>query len=354
MERRTVARVGPDLPNLSEVLPELTADGRPSRLGSFERRSVPLDTLNPADSPRMKTIDQNHVDVLTELNGQLPPIVVHRPTRRVVDGMHRVDAARRRGDTAIDAYLLDVPERDLFALSVRLNTAHGMPLSYAERVAAAGRLLGDSAGMSDRYVAVVAGLSARTVARIRRSTGHDPHLNARIGMDGKVHPKGVAQGREQAGRLLAERPEASLREVARAAGISLGTAHDVKKRLQRGEDPMPGGGRSVVAEQRPKQKLARATCETPPLPTAELLKRLRRDPALRSTDSGRVVLRLLALHDLDTSDWTSIVMNLPTHCTDVVAALARQSALRWTQFADQLEKQAQLEKEAANGPPTDE
>ncbi|MFD7405025.1 ParB/RepB/Spo0J family partition protein [Streptomyces sp. NPDC059866] len=288
----------------------------------------------------MKGIDQNHVDVLNEVEARLPPIVVHRPTWRVVDGMHRLDAARRRGDTTIDAYLLDVPERELFAISVRLNTAHGMPLSYAERVAAAGRLLRENPEMSDRYAALVAGLSARTVARIRRSTAEDPHLNARIGMDGKVRPRGVAQGREEAGRLLTERPDASLREVARAAGISLGTAHDVKMRLLRGEDPIPSGSRPVAAEQRPRQNAPRVAREALPQPTAELLKRLRRDPALRSTDSGRVVLRLLAMHDLDTSAWTSIVMNLPTHCTDVVAMLARQSALKWTQFAEQLEQEA--------------
>ncbi|KOV71436.1 hypothetical protein ADL00_07660 [Streptomyces sp. AS58] len=305
-----------------------------------ERRAVPIDSLIPADSPRMKGIDQGHVDILNEVEARLPPIVVHRPTWRVVDGMHRLDAARRRGDTTIDAYLLDVPEHELFAISVRLNTAHGMPLSYAERVAAAGRLLRENPEMSDRYVAVVAGLSARTVARVRRSTGEDPHLNARIGMDGKVHPRGVAQGRERAGRMLTERPDASLREVARAAGISLGTAHDVKMRLLRGEDPMPNGGRSMAVEQQSRQNPARAPRDALPLPTAELLKRLRRDPALRSTESGRVVLRLLAMHDLDTSAWTSIVMNLPTHCTDAVAMLARQSALRWTQFADQLEEEA--------------
>ncbi|MFE4373658.1 ParB N-terminal domain-containing protein [Streptomyces sp. NPDC056835] len=331
--------------NLSEILPELTAaDGTRWGVAAPERRSVPIDSLVPADSPRMKGIDESHVEALNEVETRLPPIVVHRPTWRVVDGMHRLDAARRRGDTAIDAYLLDVPERELFAISVRLNTAHGMPLSYAERVAAAGRLLRENAEMSDRYVASAAGLAARTVARIRRSTGDGPHLNARIGMDGKVHPRGVAQGRERAGRLLAERPGASLREVARAAGISLGTAHDVKMRLLRGEDPMPGGGRSGAVEQPSGQHPPRAPRDTPPLSTAELLKRLRRDPALRSTDSGRVVLRLLALHDLDTPAWTSIVMNLPAHCTDVVAVLARQSALRWTQFADQLEE------EAAGGP----
>lgn len=338
METQTVKRFRP---NLSEILPELMADG--ARLGlaaSPERRSVPIDSLLPADSPRTKGIDQGHVEVLNEVESRLPPIVVHRSTWRVVDGMHRLDAALRRGDTTIDAYLLDVPERELFAIAVRLNAAHGMPLSYADRVAAAGRLLRENPEMSDRHVALVAGLSARTVARIRRSTGDDPHLNTRTGMDGKVHPRGVAQGRERAGQLLAERPDMSLREVARAAGISLGTAHDVKMRLLRGEDPMPSGSRSEAVEQQSRQHLPRAPRDGLSLPTAELLKRLRRDPALRSTDSGRVVLRLLAMHELDTSAWTSIVMNLPTHCTDAVAMLARQSALRWTQFAEQLEQQA--------------
>ncbi|MEW9520534.1 ParB N-terminal domain-containing protein [Streptomyces tubercidicus] len=333
--------------NQSDIIQELTTDETPADLLAMEHRPVLIESLIPADSPRTDGIDRDHVDVLNELEVHLPPIVVHRPTWRVVDGMHRLDAARRRGDTTIDAYLLDVAEHEVFALSVRLNTAHGMPLSYSDRVAAAGRLLRENPEMSDRYVASTAGLSARTVARVRRSTGADPHLNVRIGMDGKARPRGVAQGRELAGRLLTERPDASLREVARAAGISLGTAHDVKTRLQRGEDPVPSGSRSPAAEQQPARRSSRRAPETLPLPTAELLNRLRRDPALRSTESGRVMLRLLAMHDLDTSEWTSIVINLPTHCSDVVATLARQCAVRWTELAHQVEREA-----VAGPPPT--
>ncbi|MFF2062813.1 ParB N-terminal domain-containing protein [Streptomyces sp. NPDC058200] len=329
--------------NQSDTIQELTTSETRADLLGVERRPVLIESLIPADSPRTHGIDQDHVDVLNELEVHLPPIVVHRPTWRVVDGMHRLDAARRRGDTTIDAYLVDVAEHEVFALSVRLNTAHGMPLSYSDRVAAAGRLLRENPEMSDRYVALTAGLSARTVARARRSTGADPHLNVRIGLDGKARPQGVAQGRERAGRLLTERPDASLREVARTAGISLGTAHDVKQRLQRGEDPVPNGSRSAAvaaAEQQPAGRSTRRTPETLPLPAAELLHRLRRDPALRSTESGRVMLRLLAMHDLDTSEWTSIVINLPTHCSDVVATLARQCALRWTALAHQVEQEA--------------
>jgi ParB-like chromosome segregation protein Spo0J len=326
--------------NQSAIFHKLTTDETRPDFLAVERRPVLIESLIPADSPRTEGIDQNHVDVLNELEVHLPPIVVHRPTWRVVDGMHRLDAARRRGETTIDACVLDLAEHEVFALSVRLNTVHGMPLSYSDRVAAAGRLLRENPEMSDRYVASIASLSARTVARVRRSTGEDPRLNVRIGRDGKARPKGVAQGREHAGRLLTERPDANLREVARAAGISLGTAHDVKTRLQRGQDPVPSGSRSVAAEQQPARRASRSAPEMLPLPPAELLNRLRRDPALRSTEPGRLMLRLLAMHDLTTTEWTSMVINLPTHCSDAVATLARQCALKWTEFADQMEQGA--------------
>jgi hypothetical protein len=53
------------------------------------------------DSPRHDGENDEHVHVLTESEEQLPPIVVHGPSRRVIDGRHRVRAAVMRGDDKI-------------------------------------------------------------------------------------------------------------------------------------------------------------------------------------------------------------------------------------------------------------
>ncbi|MFV2120589.1 hypothetical protein ACE14D_19990, partial [Streptomyces sp. Act-28] len=157
-------------------------------LNSAVRADIPVDTLLPADSPRTGGLDQEYVDSLVALDGELPPIVVHRPTRRVVDGTHRLAAARARGDRTIGAHLLDVPEHSLFTVAVSLNVSHGGPLTHDDRLAAAVRVLRENPALSDRYVASVAGLSPRTVSRVRRSTAEVPYLDTRIGLDGRRRP----------------------------------------------------------------------------------------------------------------------------------------------------------------------
>src|SRR2546430_11035320 len=64
--------------------------------GRLERRvgTVPISALRPGDSPRLDGLDSDHIRTLLEIDGELPPILVHRGTMRAIDGMHREDAAR--------------------------------------------------------------------------------------------------------------------------------------------------------------------------------------------------------------------------------------------------------------------
>ncbi|MEU3446431.1 transcriptional regulator [Streptomyces thermolilacinus] len=369
-------------------------------LSTAVRADLPVDTLLPADSPRTQGLDQEYVDALVALDVELPPIVVHHPSGRVVDGMHRLAAARARGDRSISAFLLDLPERSLFAVAVSLNIAHGKPLSHGDRLAAAARILRDNPALSDRYVASFTALSPRTVSRVRRSTAEVPQSNTRIGLDGKRRPAdlaGVAGGRQRAGRMMLERPGASLREIARAAGISLGTAHDVRKRLLLGRDPVPEGrggaradGHTARAGQPgpaapfgaggPRAPGARVPGPRVPGPrgagpgvpgvrgaapgvpgvrgaaprgpvrarrdgaarreSGELLERLRKDPALRLSQSGRFLLRCLAVHDVDGSVWARLATTVPPHCAEGISRLARECAGLWLRFADQVDRES--------------
>ncbi|MEV5441460.1 ParB/RepB/Spo0J family partition protein [Streptomyces sp. NPDC052644] len=320
-------------------------------LSAAVRTDLPVDELLPADSPRTDGLDQEYVGALVALDGELPPIVVHRASMRVVDGMHRLAAARSRGDRSISAFLLDVPEHSLFAVAVSLNIAHGKPLTHTDRLAAAGRILRENPALSDRYVASVTALSPRTVSRVRRSTAEVAQSNTRIGLDGKRRPAdlaGVAGGRQRAGELMLERPEASLREIARAAGISLGTAHDVKKRLLLGRDPVPegrGGARAAdraghTAEARVPGPRRPRRDPASPRESGELLERLRKDPALRLSQSGRFLLRCLAVHDVDGSVWARLATTVPPHCAEGVSKLARECADMWLRFAEQVDREA--------------
>lgn len=65
---------------------------------------------------------------------QLPPVVACRRTHRIVDGVHRHTAAVRRRQEWIETEWRDYPpgeagERDLFADSVQLNSAHGLKMT---------------------------------------------------------------------------------------------------------------------------------------------------------------------------------------------------------------------------------
>ena len=89
-----------------------TSPGRPVVAGEAE---LPLDALHVGPSLRVEGLDARHVATLAELAGAWPPIVVRRDDRSVVDGQHRVAAARRLGlatlqVTWFDGMLLKVLE----------------------------------------------------------------------------------------------------------------------------------------------------------------------------------------------------------------------------------------------------
>jgi hypothetical protein len=64
----------------------------------------------------------------------------------------------------------------------------------------------------------VSGPAHQTIAAIRkRPTGHSDQLDARLGHDGRVRPRDSARRRDFASKVLADDPDTSLREIARAA-----------------------------------------------------------------------------------------------------------------------------------------
>jgi hypothetical protein len=64
---------------------------------------IEVQHLRDAGTPRSGSEDDEHVNALTDVEDRLPPIIVHRPTMRVIDGTHRLRAAKLRGARRIRA-----------------------------------------------------------------------------------------------------------------------------------------------------------------------------------------------------------------------------------------------------------
>jgi hypothetical protein len=258
----------------------------------------------------------------------------------IIDGMHRFAAASLKGQKMIAVEFFDGTQADAFLRAVEANTAHGLPLSQADRRAAAMRIIASHPHMSDRAIAVSTGLAASTVARIRRrSTDAVPQLNARVGRDGRLRPVSGIEGRRRAARLIEERPRASLREVARGAGVSPATARDVRRRLQNGQEPVSAPPDAADADSHARARGPQARREVPADPAA-VLEKLLRDPSLRHNEQGRRVLRLLQYNAAAQREWPELIPTVPPHCAGLVAQLAHQYTEMWQGFADELDELA--------------
>ncbi|MEV7672987.1 ParB N-terminal domain-containing protein [Streptomyces sp. NPDC007872] len=301
---------------------------------------VPIGSLQVSDSPRSAGEDAEHIRTLAESGVELPPIVVMFSTKRVIDGMHRLRAAELRGAAEIAVRYFEGEEKEAFVLAVTSNIAHGLPLSLDDRKAAATRILRTHPLWSDRAIGRATGLSAKTVGTLRScSTEGVPQSNVRIGRDGRSRPLDPTEGRRLAGRLIQENPSAPLRQIAAEAGVSLGTASDVRKRLRRGESPLPGRDRrrEDTADAEPSPARTDRTEESRPS-RALLLRHLSRDPSIRLTEDGRVLLRWLNVVAVRSQDWARLLGNVPPHRVKVIAELARGCADTWRQVAEHLEK----------------
>jgi ParB-like chromosome segregation protein Spo0J len=279
---------------------------------------------------------------------------------RVIDGMHRLAAAVLRGQSTIAVEFFEGTPDEAFLRSVEANVSHGLPLSQDDRRTAAERIVASHPHLSDRAIARASGLSAKSVAAIRqRTAGAASTLTARVGRDGKVRPVNNAEGRRRAAELIARHPEASLREVARRAGISPATVLDVRKRLASGDLPVPASpstgadegqrGSAATVQELRRQALSRAQ-PTPPEPAAAL-ESLLRDPSLRMREDGRRLLRLLQHVAVGPQDVPGLASAVPSHCSEMVADLVRQHVAAWLKFTRELDDRAQYAHNVPGEPP---
>jgi ParB-like chromosome segregation protein Spo0J len=303
-----------------------------ARVGEVLR--VQIRSLVPADSPRIDGEDDRHIALLAQVNAPLPPILVQKGTMRVIDGMHRLRAAMRLGHETIEARFFDGTDAEAFVAAVKANAGHGLPLTLADRKAAALRVVAFYPERSDRWIAGVTGLAPGTVAAIRRRVpGGDGESRRRIGRDGRVRPVNGASGRKRAIDALAANPDASLREIAGMAGVSPQTVRAVRKRTPRREGGKESSEVAVAAVRRRDRDM--------------LMRKLRLDPSLRFNETGRKLLRWLDVQATGPGELNVLAGQIPLHCLYLLAEVVRGYADEWLEAASRLQERTSDQDEGA-------
>ncbi|MFI8360382.1 hypothetical protein ACIGD1_09490 [Streptomyces sp. NPDC085612] len=211
--------------------------------------------------------------------------------------------------------------------AVRVDEGH------AQELAASGRTLPPLL-VHRTTMRVVDG--SQTVAALRRREAPARAPQGRVGRDGRVRPADPARRREVAARLLAGRPTASLRQIAREAGTAPSTVRDVRRRIGEGADPVPAAQRRSGNGPAPAPVPARGRGQ--PLPA--LVTGLCKDPLLRLSEAGRLLLRMLDLQVSALRQRERIVAAVPPYRAETAAAAAAQCARDWQDLSEELQRRA--------------
>jgi hypothetical protein len=271
--------------------------------------------------------------------------LVHEGTGVVIDGVHRVAAARLLGLVRMEATLFSGGPDEALIESVRRNVHHGLPLTLRERKWAAGRVLGVHPHWSDRRIAAICALSPKTVGRLRVPSDDLPEelpqldTSVRMGCDNRLRPVSSVLVRERVAEALRAQPDASLRSVAASVGVSPETVRSVRRSLNPPgvvDDPVSGdAGPDGVAD--------RCVVEGPAMPGVCM-------PTVASS-RGLVVVSNDAHVSGDFVEWFNHTDVISTECSrwaqtvppgrsDEIAAEARRRAQAWLDFARELNARA--------------
>ncbi|MFF3646539.1 ParB/RepB/Spo0J family partition protein [Streptomyces sp. NPDC002564] len=291
---------------------------------------LPINALRDADSPRL-AIDQNHVRALAACTDKLPPIIVHRSTMKVIDGMHRLQAARLNGQEALEVRYFEGSDRESFLLAVELNMKNGLALTLSDRKKSAMKILEIFPEWSDRAVAMNTGLSGKTVGVLRRKfAGKIAQAPLRVGRDGRVRPLNSHKERQKNSGIPSEGPDILARETAGAAGTPGPGARDMQKRLGMDEGPPPAGAAKAQAAQPGMEAMGSL------VDLLTQLESLKRDPAMKYSNDGREMIRWLEARIIRRTD-PGLVLQAPAHQARKIAALARACAAQWNCIATRME-----------------
>jgi hypothetical protein len=196
--------------------------------------------------------------------------------------------------------------------------------SRRERRETAVGLLHSHPEWSDRRIAELCGVSPKTVAQLRSELpgreGEEPEM--RVGRDGRARPVDAAARRALVVAALEERPDASLRAIARSVGVSPETVRSVRQLLGRKAPPRP-----VVTP-----LVWRAA---PPVETWQP------DAAFTSREDSAATASFFERTDVCESDLDRHVHAIPLSRVYEVADEARRRAAFWTRLAQSAEAKAE-------------
>ena len=288
---------------------------------------VEIATLKSGILVRFAAEDVEHAQSLAFRLDDCPPILVERRTATVIDGAHRVLAAKLLGRETIFARYFTGTHEEAFVEAVKANVSHGKPLTLAEREAAAKKLLAMHSDWSNRLVASVCGLSDKTVARVRKSTAELPQPSARVGRDGRHRPVDTRLLRNEIATVLRAEPDAKPDDVARSLSTSASTVRDVRKRLRRGDDPLQS---APTATRRHAPLSSRDSHDT----------RVdwSNDKAILSLPGGSGFAEWLTQTKIESSHWEAHLFEIPLGRVPQLIAEAKSRSAEWTDFAAALEE----------------
>jgi hypothetical protein len=292
---------------------------------------VAVSTLPVGHPWRADGLDEARVVEVAGSIGQLAPIVVRRIDRLVVDGAHRVAAARRLGIHALAVTWFDGDALEVAQAFIGLNGGCGLPVTGRDREALVRWVLAIEPMWSDRRLAWSCGVSPKTVARHRRERvpgGGD--IERRVGRDGRVRPARAGAVRAQVAEALEQDPEASLRAIASKVGVSPETVRSVR----RSQGSAAGPGRVATALARVPDPVVR-----PAQDPGAVLAPWHGDPAFESTDAGISFVEWFDTTDVESTCWGR-AEEVPLGRVYEIADEARRRATFWSSFAKELEARA--------------
>jgi transposase-like protein len=206
------------------------------------------------------------------------------------------------------------------------------PGSRRERQRAVRAVLAAHPEWADRRIGTLCGVSPRTVGRLRaqlaETSGSDriEWAEVRIGRDGRARPTDPAAQRERIVAALVERPDASLRDIARTVGVSPETVRSVRATLLDDPDLASSPAPVILAEWRAVRD------RTEPWQP---------DHAFTSHEDGCLTAEFLERTDVRECDLERHVGAVPLSRVYEVSDEARRRAAFWSQLAERVEARAQ-------------
>lgn len=114
-------------------------------------------------NPRKKLHD-DIIEFYAEIFDNLPPVIIQKDTSVLIDGFHRIEAAKYLKRDSIEVEEIAIPDFELFAEACRRNSAHGLALTKDERNEAIVKLYKD--GWKQGALAQMWGIDHGQISRI--------------------------------------------------------------------------------------------------------------------------------------------------------------------------------------------